>query len=169
MQYFIVVVKYSTGWRPPMGGCKSLWKVLRTGMTSLANFFAQKTFSTHLSNRKFFVGQFISCLGCKKSHFLWAFSNVHLGEHRSFGGTSGRKPSFTIKPSRILWILVVSYQDKWKQPLLSIGESRSLLGALWFRYPYFGPQFLPYLSLPPAAPKIWVHKSKCAQKRPAFD
>ena len=36
---------------------------------------------------------------------------VHLGGHRFFGGASGRKLSFTMKPSQILWILVVSYQD----------------------------------------------------------
>ena len=156
-------MKSSWRWGPPISRCESPWKVLRTGMTSLANIFAQKSFSTYLSNHQFFFGQFISCLGCKNGHFLWTFFKW------SFGGASGRKLSFTIKPSRILWILVVSYQDKWKQPLLSIGESRSLLGALWFRYPYFGTQFLPYLSLPPAAPKIWVHKSKCAQQRPAFD
>ena len=31
---FFWVVKYSTGWGPPIGGCKSFWKVLRTGMTT---------------------------------------------------------------------------------------------------------------------------------------
>ena len=36
----------STGWGPPIGGCKSFWKVLRTGMTNLADFFAQTHFST---------------------------------------------------------------------------------------------------------------------------
>ena len=36
VQYVFViwVVKYSTGWKPPIGGCKSFWKVLRTGMTN---------------------------------------------------------------------------------------------------------------------------------------
>ena len=28
------VVKYSTGWGPPVGGCKSFWKVLQTEMTN---------------------------------------------------------------------------------------------------------------------------------------
>ena len=53
-----------------------------------------KSFRETFPNHKIFVGQFISCLWCKNGHLLWAFSNVHLGEHRSFGGARGRKIIF---------------------------------------------------------------------------
>ena len=46
ISFFIWVVKYSTGWWPPIGGCKSFWKVLWTGMTNWADSFAQNPFST---------------------------------------------------------------------------------------------------------------------------
>ena len=39
-------MKSSWRWGPPIGGCKSFLKVLRTGMTNWADFFAQK----HLPN-----------------------------------------------------------------------------------------------------------------------
>ena len=64
VQYFFViwVVKYGTGWGPPIGGCKSFLKVLWTAMTNWAIFFAQNPFPSYISNRKFFW-DYIDMLG----------------------------------------------------------------------------------------------------------
>ena len=38
--------------RPPIGGCKSPWKLPQTGKPNWVNFVCRKTFSTYLSNHK---------------------------------------------------------------------------------------------------------------------
>ena len=90
VQYFFVVwvVKYSTGLGPPICGCELRWKVLRTGKTSWANFFALKTFE-HI----YLITKFMFCV--RKRPFSTVFSsNIHLGG----------------------WLLLHSYQGQWNVP-----------------------------------------------------
>ena len=53
-------------------------------------------------SKKFVVCNLFYVQGAKTAIFYGLFSNVHLGGHRFFGGASGRKLSFTMKPSQIL-------------------------------------------------------------------
>ena len=66
-------MKSSWRWGPPVGGCKSFCKVLQTGMTNWADFFAQK----NLPNISFYVTIIFwpisISFGCKNCHFLKAF------------------------------------------------------------------------------------------------
>ena len=66
-------MKSSWRWGPLIGGCRSFLKVLRTGMTYWADFFAQKT-SLHIYLfRNSFFGQFCSRVGWENCNFLKAF------------------------------------------------------------------------------------------------
>ena len=88
-------MKSSWRWGPPIGGCESPWKVLRTGMTNQAVFFARKTLCIHLSNHKFLLANFVNISVAKTAIFKGFFqmfilgSTVHFGEHCSYWGANG--------------------------------------------------------------------------------
>ena len=133
MQYFFFIwlVKYSTGWGPPIGGCESFWKVLRTGMTNWADFFAQTPFSIQISNHNFFPGPF-----CENGHFLKTFficsfggaliwGSIHLGE-RWFRGASGQvNPFYCLDHEQTIWFQ--------KQSIMPVIVIHSLLSCSYIR------------------------------------
>ena len=80
---------------------KSTVNVLWTRKTNWATFFALKILSTYPSSHIVIWPIFSPVLGAKTAVFNeYVFNCSHLVEHCLSGGASGRKPSFSIKPSQ---------------------------------------------------------------------
>ena len=72
-------MRSSWRWGPPIGGCKSFWKVLRTEMMNWANFFLLKSLPNISISSQIFFGQFCLRLWCENCHFLKAFFICSFG------------------------------------------------------------------------------------------
>ena len=76
MLYFYV--KYSTGWGPPIGWCRSETDLPRPNLTNFDAVFCKKYLAIWFRENTFFLGLIITFLGPEKLIFstLWCFSKI---------------------------------------------------------------------------------------------
>ena len=80
MLYFFViwVEKYSTGWWPPIGGCRSEMELPRPNLTNFDAFFCKKHMTLWIREMTFFRGSVFTYFGLERFIFpsLGRFSEI---------------------------------------------------------------------------------------------
>ena len=109
VQYFFVVrvVKYSTGWEPPIGGGESRWKVLRTGKTYWAIFSPEKA-----SQHNYLITKFMFCV--QKRPFSTVFLQIFiwgLAVTALLSRSVERSPKWKALP---YYMNIFSSSDQWE-------------------------------------------------------
>ncbi len=133
MLYFFVDLegKYSMGWEPPIGVCRSEMELQRPNLTILDPVFCIPSLSTWIRRKSFFLAPIFTFLGIKKA-FFWRLGQI--SRNGAVQPNFWKSHSANMKPDcrKYLQAIIVAVQSVNDGGWLCF-RAMSLKGTCWQR------------------------------------